>query len=674
MLGDFNSVAIACLITFFSATAPLQAQPACTQANVEKARTQYRNGDVQAVLATLSACLLPGASKPPRTALLVYLRAALTLEDEERARTAAEVLVIQYPEYRPNPARETPALITMMQQVHSLVKDQSPPVLRRKPDDLILSLKAQQAFKELDLLAYFDDPDEDPLRFEVYVDDERVANVRLNTRTLAVEAHQPGATTVTVAAQDAFGARIEASFNVIVHDQVAVKTAESAESASSEAERLFQPYTPNTPPSWVRNRPVQPGYYIGIGVAEKHQRSASGAGFTYLQQAKAKALEDLASEIAIAVEGSFVASITEAEGTVSEDVAATVRTDVAASLQGYELVDTWESDEAYWCYYRLSRAEHAQRVATRRSAALGLARKILMDGHAALAAGDIAQALALYSSALVALQEAAVEQTGGVATALLSEAYRATAETLSNITLATPPMPVRVKRGRTEQAKIPIRALFSDQPVALLPIRFGLERGSGAVLEEVQTGAGGEAATRLLRLSPETRTLLIAAELDLTPYFEEAPTSGFLSRLLATLPRPNTHIQVEVENVLMYLEAKERVLGTPLTEPVVAPELKRALGAYGIDFTETPDDADYVLHLDAATRQGSAVSGIHTAFADVVVTCKEAATGQERYASTLRDVRGGQLNPEAAGRDALKAAAERAAEQLAPDLIRHLFP
>ena len=55
------------------------------------------------------------------------------------------------------------------------------------------------------------------------------------------------------------------------------------------------------PPTWVESRPIEPKYYIGIGIAEKKGNEAG-----YREIAKNAALLDLASEISVTISGTFI--------------------------------------------------------------------------------------------------------------------------------------------------------------------------------------------------------------------------------------------------------------------------------------------------------------------------------------------------------------------------------
>ena len=58
-------------------------------------------------------------------------------------------------------------------------------------------------------------------------------------------------------------------------------------------------YAGRRPPKWVKNRPVSSEYYIGVSVVSKDVEN-------YMQLAKNKALQDLASQISINISSNSV--------------------------------------------------------------------------------------------------------------------------------------------------------------------------------------------------------------------------------------------------------------------------------------------------------------------------------------------------------------------------------
>ena len=78
-------------------------------------------------------------------------------------------------------------------------------------------------------------------------------------------------------------------------------------------------------PSWAEKRPVVPGYYVGIGTAEKR-----GTPEEYLARAKHSALNDIASQITVAISGEQISRISEQMGKITDEYQAQLRSSTSA--------------------------------------------------------------------------------------------------------------------------------------------------------------------------------------------------------------------------------------------------------------------------------------------------------------------------------------------------------
>ena len=116
---------------------------------------------------------------------------------------------------------------------------------------------------------------------------------------------------------------------------------------------LFQSLFAKTMPDWVKSRPIDKNYYIGIGVAKKSKKNKD-----YIQYAKDSALKNLASEISVNISGEVISKVMEKNGINKEELISNIKTSTQAKLQGYELVGTWEDKNNYWVYYHLSKEKY----------------------------------------------------------------------------------------------------------------------------------------------------------------------------------------------------------------------------------------------------------------------------------------------------------------------------
>ncbi len=124
-----------------------------------------------------------------------------------------------------------------------------------------------------------------------------------------------------------------------------------------------------------------------------------------LETAKKNALNDLASEISVTVEGNSLLYTLDRKNQFDETFTSTIKTSTSEQIEGFELVDTWENGTEYWTYYRLSKAEHARIKAERKARSIASALDLHGRSKAALASGDLRSAFDQDLRALLAMKE-----------------------------------------------------------------------------------------------------------------------------------------------------------------------------------------------------------------------------------------------------------------------------
>ena len=100
-------------------------------------------------------------------------------------------------------------------------------------------------------------------------------------------------------------------------------------------------------PNWISSRPISSAFYIGIAKASKQTSD-------YQAIAKQNALADLSSEISVTLSSASIFHQIDKGETYREEYQALIQVESQKQLEGYTLVDSWESESEYWMYYQLS--------------------------------------------------------------------------------------------------------------------------------------------------------------------------------------------------------------------------------------------------------------------------------------------------------------------------------
>ena len=426
-------------------------------------------------------------------------------------------------------------------------------------------------------------------------------------------------------------------------------------------------------PDWVEKRPVDPAYYIGIGVAVK-----SGDGKEYLQSAKQAALSDLASEITVNISSELIDIAIEQSGLSEEEVYREIRATTAAELEGYELVDTYETKNEYWIYYRLSRATYAAKKQERLENAMNLALDFYSKGINSRNQGKHAQALGYLLEAFKPIQGYITDPLetiyNGEEIYVKNEIYSSIQGILGSIAFSGKPEKSSGKMGKPLSSVLEVRASYQPesggaQPMADLPVRFTFKRGSGELLELVRTNSRGFARCRVARITSREPLQIVTAAADLNPLVTLDSTNAVIQGIIDGFAVPSQRFILEVQGLTAFIDSKERNFGKALEVPHLEPTLKNVLGDEGFSFVDNMSEADMVITVEADSRKGSEVYGQYVAYVDVSVSVLDMNSGEEIYKNKLSDIKGIHLDYERAGLKAYENAGEQLVETVVPSIV-----
>ena len=423
-------------------------------------------------------------------------------------------------------------------------------------------------------------------------------------------------------------------------------------------------------PSWVRSRPVSTAYYIGIGLASKSRPD-------HQETAKKNALNDLASEISVVVEGNSLLHTLDRSGRFDESFTGTIRTRTSEQLEGFELMGTWENDTEYWTYYRLSRAEHARIKAERKARSIDNAMDLLTRSRASLANGDLRTAFDQDLRALLAMREYwgenDVVEIGGRSVPLVNEVYEDLQRLTAGIQLSILPERCQLNYADRFRRELLISATHrtngNGRDLGQLPLVISWPGSTGRVSELKSTDGSGHARTTVQRVDLEatSREVLVLVDMDALVGKEHDP--ALVGPIVGSLTVPEKRAPIDVAMPRVLMRATETNLGVPVNDAGVALAFREELTRRGFRFVDRETDADLVIQLNSVTRKGGESSGFFTTFLDVAFTVRDRRSGEVLNEGGRQGVKGVQLDYERAGLDAYKRAVQDIRRETIPALL-----
>lgn len=421
----------------------------------------------------------------------------------------------------------------------------------------------------------------------------------------------------------------------------------------------------NVKPAWVTNRPLSKNYYIGIAFASKSQYPQK-----YRQIAKDEALRDLASEIQVNISAEFLHRIAEQGGVLEDEMQSLVKSKTQANLKGYDLVDSWDSGSQYWVYYRLSRMKYERHYRERKNKITGLARDIFLKAKKSEESKDISSALRYYIQALDMLDEFLGEpiqiKYKGRNLYLQNELYTSIQSNFSCLKLKPTKPIIKAKKGfglkQPLRVKISCRAAKNNFPVSGMPVHFSFVKGGGQLIADVTSDANGVASCPVNQISSAEKTQIIRVEINMKELLKGKQVP------LKNLTIPESRFILKISAITAYIEATEENMGKKLKVHLIEPKLKKALSAKGFSFTEDVSEADYMIKIDAKTREALSMLGTTMVKADVTVSVTSLRTGEDIYENGFTTFPGVGFKSDQAGSASLEFAA-RKMEGIAEEIV-----
>lgn len=369
-------------------------------------------------------------------------------------------------------------------------------------------------------------------------------------------------------------------------------------------------------PAWIEARPAAAGYIVGIGFVSTRAIEQDEAH----NRALAAALSDIASQVEVQVASVANLDLHETGAGLKTDFVRTVRAASTTSLEGIEIVATWQGEDRYWLYARVSRERLEALRRARAAHAAARMEQLWQRLHApgstpsqALAAG--VEALALTATLDEAATRLSPVHRGSVLDAL--------GETLTRLELQP------ASEAVADQAPVLLAVLARDssgQPAVGLPVRFRSHDPRLDLEVTVRTDASGRAAAAVSDLRG-SRT--VTATVDLAALLEAPATADLVSGLG----------QLAVPTVTWRLHLPRAAARLTGVEPWLRPTLAAILASHGMDVVSAPDTAD--LHIDVRidTTVGRQVAGVCFTFVAIAVTVEDRA-GRRLYSHAAPRVKG----------------------------------
>lgn len=401
-------------------------------------------------------------------------------------------------------------------------------------------------------------------------------------------------------------------------------------------------------PKWVKQRPSDPAYYIGIGMAPKN-----GGDYTYVTQARNNALKELGSEIKVTVASNSILRQFENNYAIKEEFESNVQTSVMQTLEGYDVL-TWEDKHEYWVMMRLSKDKYQMN----RRMALDKARKsaamYLESAQRSESEGDYQEALIYCIKSVESIaphvEDDLTYKTFDGDVNLGVTIFQHIQQLLGSINLVSKQTVYTIRFSQALQLPIVVEAQRNAQgtdprPIANLPVSFTFTRGEGVLNNQAVTNPDGQATSSVVRLVSKKRLQEVTAAIDVKRLMTEAQRSNVvLAAFFPVESMPKVTIPIDVMKSKAYLESSEVVFGKPSGTSIFSNQVKALLSDNYFTFVANKEDADVVVRLSSEFVAGDEKKGngysVFLVYGDFRIAIANNRSGDEVFSDGLSSVKG----------------------------------
>jgi hypothetical protein len=444
-------------------------------------------------------------------------------------------------------------------------------------------------------------------------------------------------------------------------------------SGSKDTTSASQQSTIEVPaPEWVGNRPHSPSYYIGIGSCSKFAQP-----YDYQTIAKKNALNDLASEISVRVQGQTFLNSLEVNKSFSEEFISNVSTSTDAKIEDYEIAGSWENKNEFWVFYRLDKAKYQAWKMAKKSAALNLANDFYQKGLEAERNSNVTSAFDLYMRGIFALKDYWNESNEYMSAAgkvyLDNEIFSSMQKMCGNLKLSTDKNRVKLTSENNFTQDVFATLSLDGRAVKGLTVKYSYEKVQGMHRSEVITTEVGHAAVPVSEVNFSSSANAVTIELDLTKLKVQDLDQKVQDGFIQSFKTDRKVLPIEAVLPSFFITSNELNYGAASSTRVLHSALSGALVAKGLRIAGKESEADFVASIESNTKEGGQANGFVVAFLEVNLVVKNRKTGEVAFSETLSSVKGLQLNKDAAGIEAYKKGKEKVEQALTPKLLQSIL-
>lgn len=414
----------------------------------------------------------------------------------------------------------------------------------------------------------------------------------------------------------------------------------------------------NPAPEWIKSRPSSQTFYYGIGTSRKTLDANQ-----YMQGARQNALADMASEISVSISSNSVLHSFESNLNFNEDFSSTIRARAQQDLEGYEMVDSWEDDENYWVFYKLSKAHYQEIKEKRKSDAITQSLNFYDSAIKYHNKGNFRLAIVQLIKALNPIKpyfsEPITAEFNGKQIYLGAEIVKEITHTLNQLKIVPVNKSITVKLGN----EVPVSQLQfmvtanTNSPVQAIPLLASYSEKPIRNNKQL-TNANGIAEYSIDAVRSKKNFETFSVIVDIEDFLKEANADPLIRKLINRFTLSREAIRINIEKLNLAIISSETMLGEQLKPGILESSFKQKAIEAGYIVKTDNSNVDYTVRIAAVINPRKDNSEFKTVSLGGQISV-ENKQGVKIYQKSLEGFIGRNFNHKQAAEDAFGEARRR---------------
>ena len=417
----------------------------------------------------------------------------------------------------------------------------------------------------------------------------------------------------------------------------------------------------NARPEWVFSRPIEGSYFIGIGSSNKKTHLTD-----YSIVAKKNALTDMSSEITVNISGESFYHTIDNNFDYSEEFQSMVRSTFKEEITDYEIVDSWENENEFWIFTRISKSEHVRLKNLKKTKVLDQSYANYKTGLTYKTEGKLADALDLFSKGLLNMKEYWSENnlylTGTENLFLDNALYEQIRKICSELELISSENTFNLSYKNGFSNSISIAVKNQEHFIPNLPVFYKFTNRPYAREKKLYTNPDGLINIFGENFTEDTRNFELKIWVDYDELFKNDSSPEISELLTAGINNKMLNIPSKIIMPSIYLRTNSQT--NPLAESFKNELLKKG---FIISTSELNADLDVILNYQI--DEGGTAQGFHVVLLDLTITIEDHQSHRQLFSDSYTNIKGIHMNTNGAEGDAVKNAVKKIKKELVPKLM-----